>query len=218
MNTLEFDSLYLEFGFHRVLSSIYMKCSTGRIVGLLGRNGSGKSCLMRIVFGALRVEASSVRLNKRALLGNYVKRQVIAYLPQDDLLPPFVKFSQAIKLYRVDVRKMINHFPEITEFADRRPDEVSSGQRRFFEALLLIYSPHPFCIMDEPFSGLMPLQVEKLMGILQDEKRNKGFLITDHLHRSVRSLADDLYVLANGKTYKINSDEQLVELGYLTEL
>ncbi len=218
MNTLEFDSLFLEFGMHRVLSSIYMKCSTGRIVGLLGRNGSGKSCLMRIVFGALRAETSSVRLNKITLLGNYMKREIIAYLPQDDLLPPFVTFSQAIKLYRADVRKMINHFPEITDFVDRKADEVSSGQRRFFEALLLIYSPHPFCIMDEPFSGLSPLQVEKLMGILQDEKRNKGFLITDHLHRSIRAVADDLYVLSNGTTFPITREEQLLDLGYLNEL
>ena len=53
MNVLEFDSLYLEFGPKRVLSSIYMKCETGKITALLGRNGSGKSCLMKIVFGAL---------------------------------------------------------------------------------------------------------------------------------------------------------------------
>jgi ABC-type multidrug transport system ATPase subunit len=203
---------------HRVLSSIYMKCSTGRIAGLLGRNGSGKSCLMRIVLGSMKAEFSSIRMNGQPLMGNYIKDELIAYLPQDNLLPSFVSFSQALKLYRVDVRKIISHFPEITDFVDQRPDEVSAGQRRFFEALLLIYSRHPFCIMDEPFSGLMPLHVEKLMRILQYEKHNKGFIITDHLHRSIRAVADDLYVLTNGKTYKINREEQLLELGYLHEL
>ena len=123
-----------------------------------------------------------------------------------------------MKLYQVEYAKIENRFPDVKGFIDRKSSEVSGGQRRFFEALLLIYSPHPFCIMDEPFSGLMPLQVEKLMQILQEEKQNKEFIITDHLHRSIRAIADDLYVLNNGKTYKIIREEQLLELGYLHEL
>jgi len=218
MNTLEFDSLYLEFGLNRVLSSIHMKCSTGQLIGLLGRNGSGKSCLMRIVLGTMKAESSSVRFNGKALLGDYVKQKIIAYLPQDNLLPSFVTFSQAVELYQVDYFKIEKQFPEVKSFLKQKSSAVSGGQRRFFEALLLIYSPHPFCIMDEPFSGLMPIHVERLMSILLEEKRNKGFIITDHLHRSIRLVSDDLYVLANGRTYKINSEEQLLELGYLKEL
>jgi ABC-type multidrug transport system ATPase subunit len=218
MNTLEFDSLYLEFGLHRVLSSIHMKCSTGKLVGLVGRNGSGKSCLMRIVQGSMKAESSSVRFNGKALVGDYFNQQIIGYLPQDNLLPSFVTFSQAIKLYQVDYAKILTQFSEAKNFINRKSSEVSGGQRRFFEALLLIYSYHPFCIMDEPFSGLMPVHVEQLMLILQEEKRNKGFIITDHLHRSIRSISDDLYVLTNGKTHKISSEQQLLELGYLNEL
>lgn len=218
MNILEFDSLYLEFGFHRVLSGIYMKCTTGQLIGLLGRNGSGKSCLMRIVMGTMKAESSSVRINGKALVGDYIKQQAISYLPQDNLLPSFVTFSQAVELYQVDYSKIEKQFPDVRNFIKRKSSEVSGGQRRFFEALLLIYSSHSFCIMDEPFSGLMPIQVEKLMLILQEEKRNKGFIITDHLHRSIRSISDDLYVLTNGRTYKITSEEQLLEFGYLKEL
>ncbi len=218
MNTLDFDSLYLEFGFNRVLSSIHMKCTTGKLTGLLGRNGSGKSCLMRIVQGSMKAESSSVRFNGKTLQGNYIKDQVIGYLPQDNLLPAFITFSQAIDLYDADYRKIERQLPDIKNFIDRKSSEVSGGQRRFFEALLLVYSNHPFCIMDEPFSGLTPVNVEKLMVILQEEKSKKGFIITDHLHRSIRSISDDLYVLAHGKTYKITDEEQLLELGYLNEL
>jgi ABC-type multidrug transport system ATPase subunit len=218
MNTLEFDSLYLEFGMHRVLSSVHIKCTTGRIVGLLGRNGSGKSCLMRVVLGTMRAESKSVRFNNKTLLGNYMKERIIAYLPQSDLLPPFITFASALKLYGIENKKMEDQFPEAADFIKRNPSEVSGGQKRFFEALLVIYSPSPFCILDEPFSGLMPLRVEHLMKIIQEEKKNKGFIITDHLHRSIRTIADDLYVLSNGKTYKILREEQLLELCYLNEL
>jgi ABC-type multidrug transport system ATPase subunit len=218
MNVLEFDSLYLEFGMQRVLSSVHMKCTTGRIVGLLGRNGSGKSCLMNIVLGTMKAESKSVRFNSKAMMGNYIKDKVIAYLPQGNLLPSFITFVEALKLYGIERKWMEDQFPEVKYFLNRKPSEVSGGQRRFFEALLVIYSPNPFCILDEPFSGLMPLQVESLMEIIQKEKQNKGFILTDHLHRSVRALADDLYVLANGKTYKITRQDQLLELGYLNEL
>jgi ABC-type multidrug transport system ATPase subunit len=218
MNTLEFDSLYLEFGMHRVLSSIHMKCTTGRIVGLLGRNGSGKSCLIRIVMGSMKSESKSVRFNSQPLIGNYLKNRIIGYLPQTDLLPEFMTFSKALKLYEVEERKILDQFPKAVDFLHRRSSEVSRGQKRFFEALLVVYSPHPFCVLDEPFSGLMPLQVERLIKILEEEKQRKGFIITDHLHRSIRAIADDLYVLVNGRTYRIKTEEQLVEFGYLNEL
>jgi ABC-type multidrug transport system ATPase subunit len=147
-----------------------------------------------------------------------MKERIIAYLPQNDLLPPFITFKAALKLYGIENKKMEDQFPDLKNFINRKPSEVAGGQKRFFEALLVVYSSSPFCILDEPFSGLMPLQVERLMKIIQEEKKNKGFIITDHLHRSIRTIADDLYVLTNGKTYKITQEDQLLKLGYLNEL
>ncbi len=218
MNTLEFDSLYLEFGLHRVLSSVYMTCTTGQILGLLGRNGSGKSCLMQVVFGTMSAESKSVRFNKTPLIENYLKKQVIAYLPQSDLLPPFISFEKALALYGLEDGKIVDEFPELKECLKRKSSEVSGGQRRLFEVLLVLYSKHPFCILDEPFSGLMPIHVEKLKAVFEREKQRKGIIITDHLHRHIRDIADALYVLTDGKTYKIIDEEGLIELGYLNEL
>lgn len=218
MNTLEFDSLYLEFGLNRVLSSVHMACSTGQIIGLLGRNGSGKSCLMQVVFGTMRAESKSIRFNKTPLIDDYISKQTIAYLPQSDLLPPFISFEKAITLYNLDDRNIIAEFPDLKECLKRKSSKVSGGQRRIFEVLLILYSKHPFCILDEPFSGLMPIHVEKLKMIFEREKYRKGIIITDHLHRDIRDIADTLYVLMNGKTYKIGDEEELIKLGYLNEL
>jgi ABC-type lipopolysaccharide export system ATPase subunit len=54
--------------------------------------------------------------------------------------------------------------------------------------------------------------------IFEREKQRKGIIITDHLHRHIRDIADDLYVLTDGKTYKITDEDGLIELGYLNEL
>jgi ABC-type multidrug transport system ATPase subunit len=140
MATLEFDSLYLEFGTHRILSSIYVKCTTGQIVGLLGRNGSGKSCLMQIVFGNLSAESKSVRYNGSALIGKYMSKNIIAYLPQFDLLPSFITFEQALKFYSVDKNKIEAGFPELLEYltGSRQKYLVDSGDYlKFFSFYIL---------------------------------------------------------------------------------
>jgi lipopolysaccharide export system ATP-binding protein len=73
-NILEFDSLDLRFDGRRILSGTYIKCQQGEVVGLLGRNGSGKSSLMKVVFGTLGVEHKSVRVNDIALEGDYNRK------------------------------------------------------------------------------------------------------------------------------------------------
>jgi len=218
MNKLEFDSIQLEFGAQTILKSIYMKCFTGSIVGLLGRNGCGKSCILRSVFGTMKIENKSIRFNNQPLLGNYLKKRIISYLPQDILLPSFLTFSDALDFFEIDFCKMACHFPELVDVLPRKSTEVSGGQRRLFEVLLILYSHHPFSFFDEPFTGIMPLHVEKLSEIFIQEKNQKGIIITDHLHRSIRSICDSLYVLANGQTYPILREEQLLKFGYLSEL
>jgi len=86
------------------------------------------------------------------------------------------------------------------------------------ETLLILFSPAPFCILDEPFTGLMPVQIEKLKNIIGRARVKKGIIISDHMHRHVTELSDRLYLLANGKTYEVNERERLVELGYLSSL
>jgi ABC-type multidrug transport system ATPase subunit len=215
---LEFDSISLEFEMNKVLSSVHMACQTGEVVGLLGRNGSGKSCMMRIVFGSMRAQSKSVRINGQYLAGDYLRQRLIGYLPQNDLLPGFVSFDKALKLYSVEATKIEAAFPELSPLLKRKSYEVSGGQRRLFEALLVLFSAHPFCFLDEPFSGIMPVHTERLSEIIVAEKSRKGIIISDHLHRQVRTISDRLYLLTNGKTYPIKSEEQLVELGYLLEV
>lgn len=215
MNVLEFDSLYLEFGMINVLSNIYIKCEEGKITALLGRNGSGKSCLMKIVFGSMNAEHKSIRINGIPLMGNYLNKELISYLPQGHFLPSFMTIRNAFNFFRIETYIIENSFPEFVELSKKRIGELSVGQRRMLEVLLVLYSPHLFCILDEPFSRMAPLQIEKLQGAFHTVKKNKGILVTDHLHVQVRSIADVVYVLRDGQTYLIKDDKQLADLGYL---
>lgn len=215
MHTLEFDSLYLEFGLQSVLCSVYMKCETGNVVGLLGRNGSGKSCLMKIVFGSMGAEHKSIRIDGKHYPGNTRKETRVTYLPQDNFIPPFLTLKQALDLYNIPPHELIHYFPEFEKLLNLKSNELSGGYRRLAEVLMILKTPSWFSILDEPFSGLMPVHIETLREIFHHEKQNKGIIITDHLYRHITAMSDQLYVLSNGQTYRITDQDQLVRLGYL---
>jgi ABC-type multidrug transport system ATPase subunit len=215
MHTLEFDSIFLEFGFHRVLSDVHMIGRTGRIVGILGRNGSGKSCLMKVVAGVLTASCQSIRYNRQPLMGNFVRKKLVSYLPQHDLIPSFLTVAEATRFYQAEEHELQHYFPDWQQMRTMKSAQLSGGQRRHLEVLLVLFAPHPFCLLDEPFSGLSPLQIEVLQHALQIAKNKKGIFITDHLHRQVRAVADDLYLLTNGCTEPVLDDVQLIRGGYL---
>lgn len=215
---LEFDSVELSYSGREILRSVHVKCTTGEIIGLLGRNGSGKSSLLKVVFGKSGAANKSVRYNDQALLGDYMRQRIIAYLPQSDLIPSNTSFLKAAELYKIDTLKITNAFPDLKESLNRSSGSVSGGQRRLLEVLLILFGPHPFCFFDEPFTGIMPIHIDTLEEVFASEKKHKGIIITDHLHKPIRRICDRLYLLKNGQTYPIKNEEQLVLYGYINEL
>ena len=79
---------------------------------------------------------------------------------------------------------------------------------------VIIKSKSQFAMLDEPFSHLMPLQIEKIKDILINEKHKKGFLITDHMYKQVTDICDYLYVLSDAKTFLTNDITDIEKLGY----
>lgn len=218
MNRLEFDSIELCFGSRTLLTSIYMLCETGSITGLLGRNGSGKSSLMKVVFGSIGLTQRSVRINGRTLGPDYLRKRLIAYLPQSDLIPPYVTIAQAYSLMNVHTDALTGCFPEAEDMLELRPSQLSGGYLRAFELVLVLHTNAMFCLLDEPFTGLSPAYVEKVKGLIRKVRKTKGIVISDHLYRHVEEISDRLYLLANGQTYAIKDREQLLSLGYLSAL
>lgn len=131
---LEFDSLDLAFGLRKVLSNVHMKCSTGEIVGLLGRNGSGKTCLMKIVFGSMQAEYKSVRIDGLPYAGNRPFKKRVSYLPQQSFMPPFLTVRESLKVYGIAEEELLATFPEYAEFMDLKPHQLSGGYCRLLES------------------------------------------------------------------------------------
>jgi ABC-type multidrug transport system ATPase subunit len=215
-SVLEFDSLELSYETRTILSDIYIKCEGGEIIGVLGRNGSGKSSMMKIVFGSMKGSHQSIRINGESLSPNHLSKKLIGYLPQESLMPSFISIRKAFRLFGINEDEVIADFPEIKDFLLFTSKQLSGGYQRIVEAMLILKSRAPFCILDEPFSGLMPAHIERLKKIIVNEKTKKGIILTDHMYRHVISVTDRLYLLVNGKTYPVADEDDLVRRGYLT--
>lgn len=214
---LEFDGIQFGFDERQLLSGIYIKCETGKVTGLLGRNGSGKSTLLKIVFGSLHTDVISVRIDGTTLSSPSYRSRQIAYLPQDSFIPNDITLKKVLQLYEVDKDKILQSFPELQDDLALRSDEVSGGRLRLFEVLLVLNCRADFCLLDEPFTGLTPVFVERLQSVINYKKKKKGILISDHLYRQVIDLSDSLYLLTAGKTYLVQDTNDLVQRGYLLE-
>ena len=215
---LEFDSIEVSFDRCSILKSIYMASETGKITGLLGRNGSGKSTLLKIVFGSMPFEQKSVRINGDCLGLHYLAQRRIAYLPQSNLIPSYLSIRTAIALFDVDPDAIISVFPEVADLIHLKPPQLSGGYLRLLEMLLILESKADFCLLDEPFTGLSPVYIERIKEILLSARKTKGIIITDHMYRHVAEVSDTLYLLVNGQTYQIRDQEQLISFGYVTSL
>ena len=212
-HTLEADSIQLEFDGRKILTDIYIKCETGKITGLLGRNGQGKSCLMKIIYGSLPCE-KSIRFDNLAQYEAFKRTDLLLYLPQFNFIPRSLSLKRIFIDFELDFSLFQIRFPEFADRAKTLIKDLSGGEQRLIEVYIIVKSRSQFAMLDEPFTHLNPLQIEKVQQLLLTEKENKGLLITDHMFRHITAICDDLYVLNNGTTYLTKSEAEIETLGY----
>jgi ABC-type multidrug transport system ATPase subunit len=210
---LEADGIQLEFNNRKILSDIYLKCETGKITGLLGRNGQGKSCLMKIIYGSLKSE-KSVRFDNTSQYEAFKHPELLLYLPQFNFIPKGLSLKRIFKDFDLDYSHFEKMFPEFAATYKSPINILSGGERRLVELYVIAKSKSQFAMLDEPFTHLNPLQIDKAKELLVAEKENKGILLTDHMFRHITDICDNLYLLTNGKTYLTKSMEEIETLGY----
>lgn len=213
-HTFEADGIILDFGTRRILSNIYFKCETGKITGILSRNGQGKTCLMNVVYGSLNAVSKSIRFDNLSVFEAFKRPDLLTYLPQFNFIPSFLSLTRIFTDFDLNYDEFVILFPEFKTKSDFVIRKLSGGQRRLIEVYVIIKSKAKFSMLDEPFSHLMPLQIEKIKGIMHNERKTKGFLITDHMFRQLTDICDNLYVLTDGKSHLTNDITDIEKLGY----
>lgn len=213
---LEIDSVALAFGDRQILSSVYLRVEQGASTALLGRNGCGKSCLMKILFGQLKPSFKSIRID--SVWQDKLSHRDVLYLPQSTSIPSYLKVPIIFKEFGVSLDDFLTYFPNLVHVKDNRIGELSGGEARLIEIFTILRADSKFVMLDEPFSQIMPLNVEVIKTIINEEKQKKGVLFTDHMYRNVIEVADTIYVIANQTVYKTKTAEDLIKYGYVNSL
>lgn len=211
MHLLEVDSVLYGHDSELLLSNIYMKCHTNQVVGLIGRNGSGKSSLFKVIFGIAHAENKNIRID-----GTPIKTfSDLSYLPQHPFIPPFISVKKAIGLFPLVSTDPVRLHLIIRPLLGSLVRDISSGEQRILETLIILNSKAKFALLDEPFRGLSPILQDELKSIINACKRRKGIIVTDHNYRSILDVSDEFYFLSGGKLHYLESKNDIEKFSYL---
>lgn len=212
---LEIDSVSLSYGNKDILSGCYLNCKNGEVLGLLGRNGCGKSSLLKIIFGSLKARFMHLTLSKKTITKAFAGKD-IAYLPQHRLLPSFLTVKSVLN----ECDKYIMP-KEVTDryssLKDNKVDELSGGELRFLECLWILSRPATYLLLDEPFSEIAPYQVEMLQDIIRKKGETKGIILTDHMYRPLIEVSDRIVLMHNNAIYSIKNEADLILYNYIPD-
>ncbi len=216
MSRLHADSITKSFGGKQVLSDIYLGCETGTITTLLGRNGTGKSTLLKIIFGTVKGDSQYIRVDDKILQNQADRKGRIAYLPQYSFLPKGIKIKNLIPLFcnQENAGKLVV-LELLKPLLNETCRNLSGGEKRIAETLLILYSDSKFILLDEPFSGLSPKLTAEMQRIIKEEAKYKGIVISDHRFQDVLDISDEVYLLSGSHVKQIKNLKELEQHNYL---
>jgi ABC-2 type transport system ATP-binding protein len=205
---LEIRNLDKRYGTRQVLDDVSFDVHPARMTGFVGGNGAGKTTTMRIILGVLGADGGTVSLDG-SVLGPEGRRR-FGYMPEERGLYPKMKLQeQLVYLARLhglssatataNARGLIERLG-LGERADEPIEKLSLGnQQRAQIAAALVHDPEVL-VLDEPFSGLDPMAVETVVGVLS-ERAASGIpvLFSSHQLDIVERLCDDLVIIADGR-------------------
>ena len=197
------EGLIKAYGKTRALHGLSLDIAPGRIIGLVGENGCGKTTLMKILAGVLAEWQGRVEINGRAP-GPETKAE-IAFLPCADFLDTSLTIEKAIALYERffadfdadKARRTIDYFglPK-----DRTLKEMSRGMGQKLQIALVMARKARLYVLDEPISGVDPAARDIILeGILRDFDPDSSMLLSTHLISDVEPILDEVIMLKEGR-------------------
>jgi Cu-processing system ATP-binding protein len=214
-NMIEINKLYKKFGKLIVLDGLDLEISKGGIFAVLGPNGSGKTTLIKSILGMVIPDAGEIKMNGNSVLKQWDYRNQINYLPQIANFPANLSVNELIAMVKNLRPKEANDHDLITlfgleSFLDKKLGNLSGGTKQKVNLVLTFMFDSDLIILDEPTTGLDPISLIHLKGIIQKEKeKGKTLLITTHIMSLVEEIADEIVFLLDGEIYFKGSVSQL---------
>ncbi|PTI68128.1 ABC transporter ATP-binding protein [Staphylococcus succinus] len=190
------------------VNDISLSLDQGKMLGFLGRNGAGKTTTFRMILGLTAITEGEITYNNKVIDRSLYNR--IGYLPEERGLHPKMKVEKELRYLATlkgmkakEITKAIDYWLnrfDISENREKKIEALSKGNQQKIQLLASMLHNPELLILDEPFSGLDPVNVELLKSAVQD-LNNAGTTIIYSSHRMehVEELCDDVCILNKGK-------------------
>jgi len=222
--TLLVQNLQKSYNGRRVVDGVSFNVEPGEIVGLLGRNGAGKTTSFDMVLGLVKPEKGKITLEQHDItqLPIHLRcRRGIGYLPQEASV--FRKLSVAdnlrciLELLGASPREQEERtFSLLATFglehlAESEAVSLSGGERRRLEIARCLAAKPRFILLDEPFTGIDPISIADIQGLIKRlrDEWGLGVLLTDHNPRATLKITDRAYLIDKGKILVKGTSEEV---------
>lgn len=220
-NVLEITNLSKNFGAKHILNDITFNLKKGKVLGILGPNGQGKTTLLNVISGIFKPTLGTVTINGM-LLGRETK-EFVSYLQEKDYLFRWMKVNDALKFYKdffsdFDVNKALNLLKFMNIQTDAKLKSLSKGMLEKVALSLTLSRNCNLYILDEPISGVDIISRDKIINAIIDNlDNNASMIITTHYVGELEQLFDEVIFLGEGSIIE-NGDAEELRIKYGTSI
>mgnify|MGYP001221490750 CR=1 FL=1 len=204
---LEIRQLNKTFGSRHAVKNLNIHLEEGNILGLLGRNGAGKTTTIRMILNIVKPDSGSILWKGKPFSRKEIS---VGYLPEErGLYPKMNVLEQLVYLSRLEgvpakiAKKQALYWLErldMTFAIKKKTEELSKGNQQKIQLISAILHDPDFIILDEPFSGLDPVNAEMLKSVVKELiKKRKTIIFCSHQMDSVETFCDQVCIMKNGE-------------------
>ena len=205
---LEVKEVNKNFGTKHAVDNISFSIDKPGVFGLLGTNGAGKTTTIRMILGIIKKDSGIINWN-----GEEVQRENVnfGYLPEERGIYPKTKiydqlmyFAKLKGMNKLDADKSIKYWLkrlQLEEYTNMPAEKLSKGNQQKVQFITAVMHNPELIVLDEPFSGLDPINTELLKDIMIELiNKNKYIIMSSHQMSSIEEFCTDLVILNRGKT------------------
>lgn len=196
------------FGNKKVVDNLSFELTKPGVFGLLGTNGAGKTTTIRMILGIINKDSGDITWNNKEVSRKNVN---FGYLPEERGLYPKSKiydqlmyFANLKEMNKIDADKAIKYWLEklkVSEYIDYTAEKLSKGNQQKIQFITSVLHNPDLIVLDEPFSGLDPVNTEILSNVMKELiKEGKYIIMSSHQMNSIEEFCTDLVILNKGKT------------------
>lgn len=205
---LQLENVTKRFGDFTAVDNLMLNVEEGSMYGFLGANGAGKTTTFRMILGLLNANEGRISWNNKTI--SYATSSEIGYLPEERGLYPKMKVEDQLiflgelrGMKKVDAKKAIQYWLdrfEVPQYVNKKVEELSKGNQQKIQVIAALMHDPKLLILDEPFSGLDPVNVEMLKKAILDFRNNGAtILFSSHRMDHVEELCEQLSIIHRGK-------------------